>query len=169
MVCLLRQHARIASEATCNCSIASIVQRQCSFCSFGEAWYGHNKTDHQPCQAGQTPVLTVSQRLAKKIQWAWPDVYGQRQFVERMGRLHIEMAMLNVLGDFLDGSGWVSVMTSANVTTEGRAFGLQKGSHTSRGQWAHLVTAAALFVLICRSYNAYEITTDGDKLDCDAW
>ena len=69
----------------------------------------------------------------------------------------------------MEGSGWVSVMTSANVTTEGRAFGLQKGSHTSRGQWAHQVTAAALFVLLCRSYDAYEITTDGDKLDCDAW
>ena len=80
-----------------------------------------------------------------------------------MGGLHIEMAMLNVLGDFLDGSGWVSVMTSANVTTEG------KGSHTSRSQLAHQVTAAALFVLLCRSYDAYKITTDGDKLDFDAW
>ena len=50
VICLLRQHARIPSEATCNCSVASIVQRQCSFCSYGEAWYGHNKTDHQPCQ-----------------------------------------------------------------------------------------------------------------------
>ena len=122
MVCLLRQHARIPSEATCNFSIAPIVQRQCSFYSYGEAWYGHNKTDHQPCQAGQTPVLTVNQpvyALAKKIQWAWHDVYGQRQFVEMMGGLHIEMAMLNVLSDFLDGSGWVSVMTYANVTTEG--------------------------------------------------
>ena len=77
--------------------------------------------------------------------------------------------ILSVLGDFLDGSGWVSVMTSANVTAEGRAFGLQKGSHTSRSQWAHQVTATALFVLLCRSYDAYEITTDEDELDFDAW
>ena len=101
--------------------------------------------------AGQTPVLTVYQplyALVRKIQWAWPDVYGERQFVVMMGGLHIEMVMLNVLGDFLDGSGWVSMMTSANVTTEGRAFGLHKGSHTSRGQWAHQVTATALFVLL---------------------
>ena len=82
--------------------------------------------------AGQTPVLTVDQPLyAKKIQWAWLDVYEERQFVVMM------VFILNVVGDFLDGSGWVSVMTSANGTAEGRAFGLQKGSHTSRGQWAH--------------------------------
>ena len=134
-------------------SMQESLQRQCSFYSYGEAWYGDNKTDHQTCQVGQTPVWTVNQplyALAKKIQWAWHDVYGQRQCVEMMGGLHIEMAMLNVVSDFLE-------------------FGLQKGSHTSRGQWAHLVTAAALFVLLCRSYDTYEITTDGDKLDCDAW
>jgi hypothetical protein len=122
---------------------------------------------------GQTPVLTVDQPLyaiAKKIQWAWPDEYGDRQFVVMMGGLHIEMAMLNVIGDFLDGSGWVHVMTSANVTTEGRAFGLQKGSHTSRAQWAHQVTAAALYVLLRRSYDAYHIMTpDSETLDFDMW
>ena len=35
-----------------------------------------------------------------------------------MGNLHIEMAMLSVIGDQLDGSGWTYVMASANVTTE---------------------------------------------------
>ena len=37
-------------------------------------------------------------------------------------------------------------MASANVTTGGQALGLQKGSHTSRSQWAHQVTAAALSI-----------------------
>jgi len=100
---------------------------------------------------GQKPVLTLDQPLyafAKKIQWVWPDEYRDRQFVVMMGGLHIEMAMLNVIGDFLDGSGCVHVMTSANVTPEWRAFGLQKGSHTSRAQWAHHITAAALLVLL---------------------
>ena len=72
------------------------------------------------------------------------------------GGLHIEMAMLKVIGDWLDGSGWTHVMTSANVATEGRAAGIQKSSHTSRGQWAHQVTAAALFILLHRSYDEYQ-------------
>ena len=115
---------------------------------------------------GQIPVFTVDQPLfaiTKKIQWRWPDEYGERQYVILMGGLHIEMAMLKVIGDWLDGSGWACVMTSASVTTEGQALGLQKGSHTSRGQWAHQVTAAALFILLNRSYADYCTNTPADE------
>ena len=49
------------------------------------------------------------------------------------------MAMLAAIGDWLGGSGWTSVMTTAG---EGRALGLQKSSHTSRAQWAHQVSVA---------------------------
>ena len=122
---------------------------------------------------GQIPVLTVDQPLyaiAKKIQWTWPAEYGERRYVILMGGLHIEMAMLKLIGDWLDGSGWTYVMTSANVTTEGRAVGLQKGSHTSRGQWAHQVTAAALFILLHRSYADYQLNTPEDEqLHYDEW
>ncbi|KAJ8051168.1 hypothetical protein HOLleu_04633 [Holothuria leucospilota] len=58
-----------------------------------------------------------------------------------MGGLHVEKALLKVIGDFLEGSGWTSVMTSAGVTTEGRAESLQKGTQTSRSQWAQLMFA----------------------------
>ena len=43
-----------------------------------------------------------------------------------MGGLHIEMAMLKVIGIWLDRIGLSYVMTSANVTTEGRTLFLQK-------------------------------------------
>ena len=87
-----------------------------------------------------------------------------------MGGLHIEMAMLKVIGDWLDGSGWTYVMTSANVTTEGCAAGLQKCSHTSTGQWAHQVTAAVLFILLHRSYDEYQKNKpEGEQLHFDEW
>lgn len=87
-----------------------------------------------------------------------------------MGGLHIEMAMFAVLGEWLDGSGWAFVMTSANVTTEGRALGLQKGSHTSRSLLAHQVTAAALSILLRNSYREYySTTTDVEKLQMEDW
>ena len=57
----------------------------------------------------QVPVLTLDQPLfttAKLIQWNWPDVYAEEKFVILLGGLHIEMAALTTLGDFLDGSGW---------------------------------------------------------------
>ena len=86
---------------------------------------------------GQIPVLTVDQPLyaiAKNIQWKWPDEYGERQYVVLMGGLHIEMAMLKVIGDWLDGSGWTYVMTSANVTTEGHvhSWSAERFTHIQR-------------------------------------
>ena len=80
------------------------------------------------CQVNpeQIPVFTVDQSLyaiAKIIQWKWPD---------EMGGLHIERAMLKVIGIWLDRSGLTYVMTSDNVTTEGRTTGLIKGAHISR-------------------------------------
>ena len=110
---------------------------------------------------GQVPVLTVDQPLyaiVKKIQWTWPSIYGEDKFVVMMGGLHVEMALLKVIGDFLERSGWTSVMTSAGVTTEGRAESLQKGSQTSRSQWAHQVITAALYTLQRKTYNDYRRT-----------
>ena len=121
----------------------------------------------------QIPVLTVDQPLyaiAKKIQWTWPNTYGEKWFVVFMGGLHIEMNILSLLGDWLGGSGWIHVMTSANVTTEGRALGLQKGSQTSRSQWAHQVFAAALSILLNMSYVAYQATMpDDETVAFDDW
>ena len=74
--------------------------------------------------------------------------YGENHYVALMGVLHIEMAMLAAIGDWLGGSGWTIVMTTAGVTTEGISLGLQKGSQTSRAQWAHQVSACALFILL---------------------
>ncbi|XP_063958715.1 uncharacterized protein LOC135154778 [Lytechinus pictus] len=122
---------------------------------------------------GQVPVLTVDQPLyaiAKKIQWTWPNVYGEDKFVVMMGGLHIEMALLKVIGDFLEGSGWTSVITNAGVTTEGRAESLQKGSQTSRAQWAHQVTAAALHSLQQSAYQDYVKTCASENIQSfDAW
>ena len=56
-------------------------------------------------------------------------------------------------------------MATANVTTEGRADALQSGSHVSRAQWAHQVTAAALFDLQNQAYTAYKDTSEEEKLE----
>ena len=109
--------------------------------------------------------MTVDQPLvaiAKKIQWSWPDVYGESKYVVMMGALHIEMALLNVLGHWLDGSGWLSLLTTANVTTDGRADALKKSSFTARSQWAHQVTTATLYCLRDQAYNLYKTEAERD-------
>ncbi|KAJ8041388.1 hypothetical protein HOLleu_12190 [Holothuria leucospilota] len=87
-----------------------------------------------------------------------------------MGGLHVEMALLKVIGDFLAGSGWTSVMTSAGVTTEGRAESLQKGSQTSKSQWAHQVNAVALYISQRKAYDDYRRTCGTENLQSfDLW
>ena len=67
-----------------------------------------NATEH--INEGQVPVIAFDQPLyaiAKQIQWKWPEVYGEDKFV-KFGGLHIEMAALKTIGDWLQGSGWTT-------------------------------------------------------------
>ncbi len=127
----------------------------------------------QHVNPGQVPVITVDHPLyvlAKKIQWAWPQQYGENKYVVMMGGLHIEMALLKTIGDWLSGSGWTTLMAEADVLTEGRAEGVLNGSHVTRGQWAFQVTAASLYKLQTDAYSEYiEDNTDGITLSFTEW
>ena len=42
--------------------------------------------------------------MAKQIQWKWPESHGEQPFVFIPGGLHIVMAALSVLGNWLEDS-----------------------------------------------------------------
>ena len=89
---------------------------------------------------GQTPVVTFDQplyALAKQIQWKWRENYGKDKFVIMFGGLHIEMAALKTLGDWLKGSGWVQAVVQANVTTPGIADCFLQAAYVARTIRAH--------------------------------
>ena len=107
---------------------------------------------------GQVPVLTCDQPLytiAKQIQWSWPDIYGEDQFVVMFGGLHIEMASLKVLGDILKGSGWTEALVQAGVASSGKADSFLKASHVTRTRRAHQITASSLYLLQQNAYKEY--------------
>ena len=55
----------------------------------------------QDMNPSHAPVITTDQpvyALLKQIQWKYPNTFGEGNFVIMMGRLHLEMAMLAVLG-----------------------------------------------------------------------
>ena len=111
--------------------------------------------------AGQTPVLTFDQplfTLAKQIQWKWPEKYGEEKFVVMFGGLHIEMAALKTVGDWLESSGWAEALVQAEIATVGTADSLHKASHVMRTRKAHQITAAALYILQHRAYDHYSHT-----------
>ena len=94
--------------------------------------------------------------LAKEIQWSWPEQLGEDHFVVMMGALHIEIAALRLLGDWLEGSGWTSLLESAEVFTRGVAESLLKASHVTRIRLGHQITAATLYALQQRAFEQRE-------------
>ena len=117
---------------------------------------------------GQTLVLTFDQPLyamAKQVQWKWPEDYGEDKFVIMFGGLHIEMAALKTIGDWLKGSGWVQALVQAEITTAGTADSFLRASHVARTRRAHQITAAALYILKHRAYDRYRLTCTSDGQD----
>ena len=83
---------------------------------------------------GQTPVIAFDQplyALANQIQWKWPNDYGEDKFVVMFGGLHIEMAALKTVGDWLKGSGWVEALVQADIATTGTADSFLSVAHVA--------------------------------------
>ena len=125
--------------------------------------------------AGQTPVLTFDQplyALAKQIQWKWPEKYGEDKLVVMSGGLHIEMAALKTIGNWLQGSGWAQALVQAEIATAGTADSLYKAAHVMRTRRAHQITVAALYILQHRAYISdqspveFEVWCDQRKQSC---
>lgn len=107
--------------------------------------------------------------LAKQIQWKWQESYGEDHIVVMFGGLHIEMAALKTLGDWLQGSGWVQALVQAEIATAGTADSFLRASHVLRTRRAHQVTAAALYILQHHAYNHYCLGETRDAEDLPAF
>jgi len=121
--------------------------------------------------AGQTPVLTFDQplfALAKQIQWKWPEKYGEDKLVVMFGGLHIEMAALKTIGDWLQGSGWAQALVQAEIATAGTADSLYRAVHVMRTRRAHQITAAALYILQQHAYHRYS-TNSQSPMEFEVW
>ena len=128
----------------------------------------------QHLNPGQTPVIAMDQplfALAKLIQWNMPETHGEDRYVVMFGGLHVEMAAFKVLGEWLDGSGWVNALIDADVATPGTAESFLKVSHLAKTRRAHEITAAALYVLQQSAYDHYKATlpTSEAPLEFNAW
>ena len=117
----------------------------------------------QKLNPGQIPVITCDQplyTLAKQIQWHWPSTHGEDKFIVILGGLHIEMAALKLLGDWLEDCGWVEVLVQSKVASAGTAESHIKVSHVTRTRHAHQVTACSLYILLKKSYDQYKESLD---------
>lgn len=110
---------------------------------------------------GQIPVTAFDAllfALTKLVQWRWPATHGEDKHVVMLGGLHIEMAMWNTFGDYLEGSGWTTALTQANVASSGTADSFLNASHLTRTRHGHQVSLLALHKL---QDEAFLSCTDG--------
>jgi hypothetical protein len=76
--------------------------------------------------------------LAKKLQWTFPDIFGEDNFLVMLGGLHIEMAFWNTIGDLLCGSGWPEALKEAGLVNSGAAAtSFLEASNLMRTRYAH--------------------------------
>ncbi len=96
---------------------------------------------------GQIPVIALDAplyALAKYVQWNWPQTHDESKYIVMFGGLHIEMAIWNTFGDYLEASGWTTALTQAGIGSSGTADSFLKAAHLTRTRHAHQVTALAL-------------------------
>ena len=133
--------------------------------------------------------------IAKQIQWTWPDSHGESKFVIMFGGLHIEMTILKVyvfivivlcfliaphdltymfisgfllqlLGEWLEESGWTKALVQASIATTGTAESFVKVSHVTKIRHAHQITAASLWNLLQQAYDQSDLHT---TMSLDEW
>lgn len=123
---------------------------------------------------GHTRIIAADQpqfAVAKQVQWQSPNLHGESSFVIMMGGLHIEMAYLKVLGQWLERSGWVASLVDAGLVRSGTADSFLKATHVTRTQRAHEITACALEMLLTESYQVYlrELPQGKEPSSMESW
>ena len=78
-------------------------------------------------------------------------------------------AMHECLGDWLDGSGWTSLLTSSGVVSDGFPQSFVNVSHLTRTRYIHQVTALSLFSLFRESYLEYFQYVEDEPLTFQKW
>lgn len=116
----------------------------------------------------QIPIMVVDQPLfdiAKKMQWTFPELFGEDRFLVMLGGLHIEMALWATMGDFLRGSGWPEVLAEAGIAlTEAAAISYLRANDPMRTRYAHQITVVVLDSLLKRAYE-----DGGSEMTFDDW
>ena len=91
--------------------------------------------------------------IPKQIKWIWPDTFLEDKFVFVMRGLHIEMNVMNFLGDILTGSGYTAILVQF-IVTSGRAEAILKGANVTRSRYIHKVIPATLHLLMNQHFKS---------------
>ena len=103
---------------------------------------------HTPVFAGDMPVYA----LGKETPWKYPEISKRSVWV--MGPLHNEQAFMDLIGNWLEGSGWTQIYESAGISTPGRIESFLNVSDIKRTRYAHKVTSSRLLKVAQKAHQA---------------
>ena len=121
---------------------------------------------------GQIPVAALDQPLydiAKNVQWKWPNEFGEDHFVVVLGGLYIDMAFMSMIGDVLEGNGWVDALIKSGLDSAGVVESFLSSSHVKRTRYAHEVTACTLYSLLRQAYQESHCDSSFDDFVTNKW
>ena len=120
----------------------------------------------------QAPVIVVDQpmySLPKKLQWNFPVTHGEDKYVVFLGGMHVKLTVDKCLGNWLEGSGWTTVVTTnSGIASGGTADSFLKTSHLGSTKHVFQLTAAVLYM--DHAYLPYEgRALDDEVVDFTIW
>ena len=104
--------------------------------------------------SGQTTIMVADQpvhAIAKQLQRCYPDQC--RTLFIMLGSLHIEMAFMSAIGDWVKESGWTDIFNRAKISTVGRVESFSAGNKVKRTRYAHQVPLASLTSVATKAFN----------------
>ena len=117
---------------------------------------------------GQTPFVVMDQPLyaiGKHIQHVWPEEFGEGKLFIMMGTFHTEKNSLQLLGDWLSGSGWTDALIKAEINTPGVIESYLHVSHLKRTRYSHEVTSVVLYGLLMDAFEISDYTELEDYVE----
>ena len=97
---------------------------------------------------GQTPVDVCDQpvyALTKKIQWRYPDKFGNSSYFCLFGGLHFEQCILTIHGELIKGSGLENVISNIDMSVTG-TVSVVNGNHIKQSRYRLQTSLCAMFI-----------------------
>ena len=88
----------------------------------------------------------------KEDKWSPESEFNKENSIILLGGLDTEMAVYKVLGQWLEGSGWVEALHQADIATLGVAESFLTASHITKPCHAHHVTACVLYAMLKEAF-----------------
>ena len=109
--------------------------------------------------------LTHDKLETKKLQWKNPNTdFGEDSILVTLGAMHTEVMLWTVLGDWLNGSYWVTALTKSGIASNGKVRYFICVNRICRTRYMHQVSVAALYNILSKAYDSHIVQSNRSEM-----